>query len=164
MLEKKAADLAGLSSCGFWGARLTLFYPALLAASEAEVQRLQQAQIQPQEEYNTKKHTIPRPPGERGKNGWNLQEHMGLKDNEEAYSNIRVCGHSDGYRFRGHATNSSLVPCPVQRCVRYAIYESQLDIWVKINQQKEVALFTCYALVSLYPYFSIAWLTDLTFI
>ncbi|KAG9049061.1 hypothetical protein FS837_011334 [Tulasnella sp. UAMH 9824] len=33
---------------------------------------------------------IPRPPGEKGKNGWNLQDAMGLKDDDPLYNEILV--------------------------------------------------------------------------
>lgn len=33
---------------------------------------------------------IPRPPGEKGKNGWNLQEAMNLKDNDGLYQEMLV--------------------------------------------------------------------------
>ncbi|KIO16279.1 hypothetical protein M407DRAFT_34066 [Tulasnella calospora MUT 4182] len=101
---------------------------ALLAAAQAEIQRLQEANTQTQQELTSNKQLIPRPPGERGKNGWNLQANMGLKNNYNLYSNIR-------------------------RCVRYAVYEAQLNIWKKITQQDERALFTCYGVVKQrFPY------------
>lgn len=34
---------------------------------------------------------IARPPGEKGKNGWNLQEALGLKDDDKLYGEILVC-------------------------------------------------------------------------
>ncbi|KAG8989849.1 hypothetical protein FRB90_002050 [Tulasnella sp. 427] len=95
---------------------------AALAAAQAENTRLQYVNEQTHRDYQVKSQLIPRPPGERGKNGWNLQAHMGLAKRYELYSNIR-------------------------RSVRYAIYESQLNIWKKINHQDEQALFTCYALI-----------------
>lgn len=33
---------------------------------------------------------IPRPPGTKGRNGWNLQENMGLGSDKKAYIRIRV--------------------------------------------------------------------------
>lgn len=52
--------------------------------------RLQDDSIKAMQEFNAKTRLIPRPPGERGKDGWNLQAHMGLAEDDETYSNIRV--------------------------------------------------------------------------
>ncbi|KAG8994397.1 hypothetical protein FRB90_000441 [Tulasnella sp. 427] len=93
-----------------------------LAATEAEIRRLTEVNVSAQKELTAITQLIPRPPGERGKNGWNLQDKMGLKNDKETYGNIR-------------------------RCVRYAIYKAQLDIWIKINQQDQMSIFTCYSLV-----------------
>ncbi|KAG8925358.1 hypothetical protein FRC01_010304 [Tulasnella sp. 417] len=95
---------------------------ALLAEKEAENLRLQQTAIKAQQDFDAKNRLIPRPPGERGKDGWNLQKHMGLENDDETYGKIR-------------------------RCVRYAVYESQLNIWKKITDQDEKSLFTCYAVI-----------------
>ncbi|KAG8972425.1 hypothetical protein FRC05_010018, partial [Tulasnella sp. 425] len=95
---------------------------AELAARDAEVLRLQHLNTQAQQDARGGTRLIPRPPGERGKNGWNLQEHMGLTSDPKTYHNIR-------------------------RCVRYAIYKTQLDIWLRINRQDEKSLFACYTLV-----------------
>ncbi|KIO29429.1 hypothetical protein M407DRAFT_21491 [Tulasnella calospora MUT 4182] len=100
---------------------------AQLAARDAEVLRLQNLNAQVQKESRPHNQLIARPPGERGKNGWNLQKHMGLEGDYDTYSNIRLTPH--------------------QRCVRYAVYESQLNIWLRITRQDEMSLFTCYALV-----------------
>jgi hypothetical protein len=35
--------------------------------------------------------TVPRPRGENGKRGWNLQREMGLENDKAAYNNILVC-------------------------------------------------------------------------
>ncbi|KIO27435.1 hypothetical protein M407DRAFT_7304 [Tulasnella calospora MUT 4182] len=95
---------------------------AQLAARDAEVLCLQNLNAQVQQASRPRNQLIPRPSGERGKNGWNLQRHMGLEDDYKTYSNIR-------------------------RCVRYAVYESQLNIWLRITRQEEMSLFTCYGLV-----------------
>ncbi|KAG8934652.1 hypothetical protein FRC01_001388 [Tulasnella sp. 417] len=101
---------------------------ALLEAANAEIDRLQNESSQVQQDQVAHNQLIPRPRGERGKNRWNLQANMGLKKDYKLYSNIR-------------------------RCVRYAVYEAQLNIWKKITEQDERALFTCYTVVKQrFPY------------
>lgn len=114
----------------------------MLAAKEAENLLLREASTKPYQDFDAKNRLIPRPPGERGKDGWNLQKHMGLENDDKTYSNIRVSSlalHS--------ILQFSFYSLPVKRCVRYAVYESQLDISKRINEQNEKSLFTCYAVV-----------------
>lgn len=63
---------------------------------------------------------IPRPPGEKGKNGWNLQEALGLKDNEALYSEmlryVRHCISRSGLDWE--STYSEQEPARLAACFK----------------------------------------------
>lgn len=44
--------------------------------------------------------SVPRPPGERGKNGWNMQTALQLEDDGDTYNAILVCTHLTSYTNR----------------------------------------------------------------
>lgn len=98
-------------------------FQAQLAAKDAEVLRLQHVNRQTQQEHRPNQ-LIPRPPGERGKNGWNLQKHMGLENDPEAYHNIRVSQVYTTCKF-SLSFLSHLAWCPVCRLRVAAQYLAQ---------------------------------------
>ncbi|KAG8930579.1 hypothetical protein FRC01_002577 [Tulasnella sp. 417] len=63
---------------------------------------------------------IPRPPGEKGKNGWNLQDAIGLKDDNSLYSDIlqstRHCISRSGLDWE--ATYSEQEPARLAACFK----------------------------------------------
>ncbi|KAG8909169.1 hypothetical protein FRC01_007097, partial [Tulasnella sp. 417] len=80
---------------------------------------------------------IPRPPGEKGKNGWNLQEALRLKDDGYTYNEILV-------RQRTSNVEDHL-QARIKATTRDAVAMAGLDCTISFRTQDPEKLVNCYA-------------------
>lgn len=98
-LVKTVAELEGGCTFMCYIITLTSCFAAKIKQLSADLRIVKKYKVMWVKEYSKKAKSgtappdslIPRPPGEKGKNGWNLQDAMGLKDDDPLYNEILVC-------------------------------------------------------------------------
>lgn len=97
-LVKANTELEGEYGLTCYITSLNSFFAAKVKQLNADLRVVKKYKVMWVKEYSKKAKSgtappeslIPRPPGEKGKNGWNLQEAMGLEDDDALYIEILV--------------------------------------------------------------------------